>query len=365
MPIPGAQILPIEENGRLGRWQTTDDQGRLAGERDPGRYRFRVQASGYLNTPRTGVAFPTIAIIESQTSTASVELEPDPAAPAPAQRGAIAGVVQGSAESLLVVAEEVQGARATYTDADGAFTLLGARQGTNAVRVWGAGWTPASQSGVQVQAGETVADLQLEVSAAEGVSVQGQLTEGSRTTRVVLVEPQSQTEIPGLEVQAMFGSAYEITGVPDGRFQVRAGLETDGRVLNAQQTLESGEPIADVAGAAVTVDLATQPAVEGLQANPGGELILSWTAQPETEFYVVELFDAVGQSLWGGFDVSGNPRFRVLAPDTQVPYDGPALTSGALHRFRVYAAIRDPLVPSRFELIGASEPLEGWFRAGL
>ncbi len=213
-------------------------------------------------------------------------------------------------------------------------------------------------------AGETAADIQLEVSATEGTSIQGQLSGESGKTRVVLVEPQTQTEIPGLEVEAAFGGAYQITGVPDGRFQILAGLEADGRVLNAQRALESGPPIAEVAGAALTIDLETQPAVRRLQTDSSAGLTLSWTALPEAEFYVVELFDAVGQNLWGGFDVSGNPRFRVLVPDTQVPYDGPALSPGALHRFRVYAAIRDPLVPSRFELIGASEPLEGWFRAG-
>ena len=359
MPIAGAEILPIDISGGLGRWQQTDDAGRLAGEREPGRYRFRVQAAGYLNHPQPGDALPELEIVMSQTATASVALIPDPGAAA--EQGSIIGQVTGASGSVLVVATSVQRAHATYTDADGRFALLGLAAGTHNLTAHAAGLTAEPLMGVQAVAGQSVDEQMLQMTDAPGVMLSGALSDGDGQTELFLAEPESGAAVPGLSTMASFSGSYNLAQVPDGDYLIRAGLELDGRVLNVQRALDEGPPIAQVQGADLMVALESQPSVEGLAASAGATPTLSWSAQTDADFYVVELFDAAGQNLWGGFDASRNPKFRVLVPETSVLYDGPALSSGAHYRFRVYAAVRDPIVPSNFELIAASEERAGRF----
>jgi hypothetical protein len=89
---------------------------------------------------------------------------------------------------------------------------------------------------------------------------------------------------------------------------------------------------------------------------------LSWQAAGRADFYVVEVLDAAERGVWGGFDARGNWRFTVLPPATSIAYDGPALRPGHAYRWRVFAAVRDALVPTAFALVAASEELEGTFR---
>jgi hypothetical protein len=96
-------------------------------------------------------------------------------------------------------------------------------------------------------------------------------------------------------------------------------------------------------------------------ATVSGVPRLTWREVEDADFYVVEVKDESGKTVFGGFDAGGNPRIRVLPPDVSVPYGGDPLVDGARYEWRVFAGKRDPLNPTAFEVVAASESLEGEF----
>jgi hypothetical protein len=138
-------------------------------------------------------------------------------------------------------------------------------------------------------------------------------------------------------------------------------------VLDPDLIRQRREPRVEITGtASAAVELPVADGIDGLVARTSsGGASFSWQADPGADFYVVEVTNALGQVVWGGFDANRRPLFRVLG-GTEIDFGAlvPAaepLQSGRRYRLRVYGAI-DTTTGTLFELVSASEELEGVFR---
>jgi hypothetical protein len=358
-PIPNAAVLV------QGAWRTTDEAGRLELELAPGSVRLRAQALGYLPHPRPRGAWPAIEVLAERTTSARLALEPRPEAGA---SGWLAGRVVRDGqpvEGALVVGlstVEVTG----HTDREGRYAIA-APASTFVVVAYLGGSDSSRVAGVPVRAGETTEVAEVTLSTSAGVPVEGTLAPArgaTRSTTVTLAHPASGEPVPGLSVVAAFGEAFRIDGVAPGTYALEAALEDDGTVLAVEPELQA-RPVQVTVGSAPPepIALGTIPAIAGLSpvgtATVAAVPTLAWTAAAEADFYVVEVVDALGRNVWGGFDARGSWRFTVLPPATRIAYAGPALAPGRTYGWRVFAARRDAVVQTSFTIVAASEALAG------
>lgn len=363
-PVNKARILLFEE----GVWHRLEGGG-TALTLSGGDYRYRIEAPGYATEPRPYRRPPAVKVVAEKTTELRIRMQPtDPTA---AQnggglRGKVVGP-DGPVEGALVVATGAR-ARAVRTDKEGDYAMLG---------------LPADRYTVTAHHGgvafEKLANVEVGSDLVEGVDIQGEaggvevgglIRRGTGRTTVYMVHPKTGDPIPGLSAETNLGGPWRVAGVPKGTYQVETALELDDNwVQDADRRLQEGPATVDVtATGSASLDLYAIPSVrmlspaftETASATPE----LSWRPVDDADFYVVEVMDEKGTTVFGGFDAVGNPRIRVLPPDSAVAYGGDALVPGARYTWRVYAAERDPLNPSQFTLIAGSERLEGGFVAG-
>ena len=90
----------------------------------------------------------------------------------------------------------------------------------------------------------------------------------------------------------------------------------------------------------------------------------TWEAYPSSTDYVIEVTDANGQLIWGGFNEARTEKnIVILASQTSIVYnsDGLAtqeLVSGRNYRWRIYAS-KDANNASGWILISSSEEQRG------
>ncbi|MCK6549347.1 carboxypeptidase-like regulatory domain-containing protein [Myxococcota bacterium] len=364
-PIAGAEVMLVED----GEVSTTDATGSvlktLDPETDPGVHTYRAQAAGYVGAPRPGRPPLFVTLVEEQTITLDIALEPRPnASPGGALTGRV--TLAGAPVKGAYVVAGATGFFGTLTDADGRYRIIGATQDFYTITAFVPGHRSTSRTSVEVTPGSTKEGLDLELTAITGGTVSGALTGGTGTSSIALVHPGTGELVPGLSTRATLPGAYTIRDVPPGRFVVAGGLELDGVTLDPDRVLTDGLPEVTITeSASVSAPLALVEAIDGLSPSDGAAVTtspeLSWPAVPGADFYVVEVKNVGGQTVFGGFDTRGNPRNTVLAPMTSTMPDMP-LVSGALYTWRVYAA-EDVTTGRTFRLIGASEELGASFRA--
>jgi hypothetical protein len=360
VPIAGAMVIVRGESP-----VATDPEGRAVLELAPGLRGFRVQAAGYLSAPGPREGLEAIVAPQERTQR-RILLEPRLPATEP---GHLEGLVthDGAAvEGALVVATSIR-AFAAYTDVTGRFRMLGLDPNLYAVQAFIAGHGSTRRANIEVSAGATTRNVDLALTAIAGGEAGGSLLGETTTTSVAIAHPATRELIPGLVTRATTGEAWTIAGIPEGTFEVVAGLEPDGATLDPQAILEAGPPMITIEDqASRAIDLRFVRAIRPIFPAEGEEVdappTFEWPPVEGASRYVVELRNASGQVIWGGFDAHGNPIAPILAPATSVAYDGPtALDPGARHVWRVFAA-RDVTTGQLFELIAASEELDGTFR---
>lgn len=358
-PIAGAQVMLVEK----GEVLTTDASGSVSktldSATDPGVYAYRAQAAGYVGAPRPGRPPRFVTVVKEQTITLDVTLEPRPNA---APGGTLSGRVTlaGAPVSGVYVVAGATSFFGTLTDAAGRYTILGATQDFYTLTAYAPGHRSTSRASVEVAPGETKDGLDLELTAITGGTVSGALTGGTGTSSIALVHAGTGELVPGLSTRASLPGSYSIGQVPPGRFLVTGGLEDDGVVLDPDWLLFEGAPEVTVTeSSSVTVALRFDAAIGAVEPS-GGAVVsstptLTWPAVADADFYVVEVKNVGGQTVFGGFDTRGDPRNPVLAPMTSTMPDV-ALVAGALYTWRVFAA-QDVSTGRQFELLAASEEL--------
>ena len=150
--------------------------------------------------------------------------------------------------------------------------------------------------------------------------------------------------------------------MPDGTYKVLAAFENDSLVRDPDTNI-GGTQIQQVeigdaarvktldAGFKITEALTVMKpgAGEVPEVMASNALSFSWKDDSSEDRYTLELFDSRGNMVWN----VGVPK--QTGGDVAVPYNGPALQSGALYQFRATSFHRD--VP-----ISQTEDLRGVFQ---
>ncbi|MBZ5712274.1 carboxypeptidase-like regulatory domain-containing protein [Nannocystis pusilla] len=381
-PIEGALVNGQDRTGApLGEIAVTDAMGRyelqVSAPRQPDgelasdiNYTLQAFARDYLPFPSgIRVALPIhaaeaaydaelkVSVIESPLTTVGLVMLPEELRGGVTVTGTVGGVDPGG---TLVVAEGVSGDRvAQYgvSDRTGAYTIFNVQSGAATIRGYRRGLELAA--GTAQVAAEDLAAVDLE-AVAEGEenlgavsgSVQIVNAPGGSVTSVVLV-PVSvfnatlergpvpfglRAPDPGLDPDVE--GTFRIPGVPAGTYKVLASFEND-RLVRDPDTSIGGTELQEVtvaAGEAVTVDAGFKVTEALAVVAPGAEEPTATSATPTFEFaddssekgYLVRVFDVFGELVWENAMVPSVSGSKTV----EVPYEGPALTSGLYYQFR-------------------------------
>jgi len=355
---------------------------------------LRVSAQGYIPSPPEPDTAPVPhALFSGQTTEVTIELDGLSDA---ANLGAISGTVfeeDGTSvvDGALVVALGGTASQSVATAGDGTYVLFNVPAETVAVTAWKAGYNFPDLAGIVIAAAETESDVDIIATSTADGRIAGQisfLASPNAVVDITLQHPETGDVIPGLRTYNDGSNAFRLTGVPDGEFHATASFETDGYVLDPDSVVKHGVPTVTVtAGSAETLNFDVTGAVV-MRVPRDGDVIpidnptFEWEPYSSTSDYVVEVSDASGNVIWGGFNPDKTKRFTVMAGDTQTDpvtsetyyaatfdSDGNAsepLEQGEKYRVRVYAS-KDVNVnqdPLEYKLISASEGLLGVFIVG-
>ncbi|MEZ4453723.1 MAG: hypothetical protein R3B09_29985 [Nannocystaceae bacterium] len=317
-----------------------------------------------------------LVIANATTEVALIPL-PEPQRGGAIIQGSILGDLPGG---TLVVAEGV-GDPAPYglADREGAYTIFNVPSGSVSVRGYRGG-IEVEPGQVSVAAGMTY-DLDLDIVATGDAlgSVAGAANivnaPGGSVTSVVLV-PSSvfntnlergpvpyglRAPDPGIDPNVSGG--FTIAGVPAGTYKVLAAFENDDLVRDPDMTI-AGTQIQEVTlspGDDVTV-AENFKITEALEVfSPGAEVPEAVTGAPtfsfaddsSEDYYIVVLFDALGELVWSNEMVPGVSGSQSV----DVGYDGPGLISGMWYQFRA-TSMRDKMGGTA---ISRTEDLRGVF----
>lgn len=261
-------------------------------------------------------------------------------------------IATSGAGGVLVVAESTTGGISALTDAGGNFTIFNVPDGDYTIRGYRAAVqlipVDRTMNGVDI----TGVDLSASTDSLATVSgsIQIVATGGGSMTSVVLAIAASFDAIavrgevpPGLRTPLDITGAWSLSDVPDGRYFVLAALEDDGLVRDPDANI-AGTAIVEVTvpdptgGRTIILSNALKvtaaldvvsPGASGPDAITGTPTFV-WADDQSEEYYVVEVFDALGNLTWTSPDlppVSGGANASVV-------YGGAALEIGMYYQFR-------------------------------
>ncbi|MGH1345505.1 MAG: carboxypeptidase-like regulatory domain-containing protein [Nannocystales bacterium] len=292
--------------------------------------------------------------------------------------GTVGGAVPGG---TLVVAEGGQPpSRYTVADADGTYTLFNVSPGTHSIVGYRSGLDvdPAPIDGDDDLTG---VDLQTSGTAAAS-TVRGTVNivnaPGGSETSVVLVPASVYNEglergpvplglrAPEAPQTPSVAGAFEIAGVPPGRYKVLAAFENDELVRDPDENI-AGTNVVEIEVTNSDVEVSESFKVtEGLTVVfPGAEAPEVVDAPPVFVFaddasedrYEVVVLDAFGNIVWEDLAVPGVSGSETV----QVEYGGPTLEFGRYYQFRATSVRENPNADSA---ISRTEDLRGVFISG-
>jgi hypothetical protein len=384
-PLEGARVVARDANfAAVSGVAVTDVDGAYTlpvptpreadGSLPPREVFLRADAQDYLTfptAPRVALPIDVSAATGDPPHLESVATDIGMVALADGDRGSIAGTVVAEAPlGTLVVAggaAEVGGGATGMADYDGTYTVFNVPAGTVDVRGFKAGLQiPAVTA--DVAAAETTTGVDLTASGAATAVVSGnvQIVNGGNgtDTSVILVVDETFDPLairgeapPGLRAFPVTG-AFTLEGVPDGNYVVLAAFENDFLVRDPDTSI-GGTAIVRVTVAGGDLSISEGFKVTGSldDVSPTGEEVvgatptLRWADDSGEDHYELRVYDAFGAVVWEVLDVPGVSG----ASQVEVPYAGPALTSGHLYQFRA-TSIKNGGTP-----LAITEDLKGVF----
>jgi hypothetical protein len=358
-----AAVGPVSITNATGDYSVRVTAPRMSGATKE--FTLRVGAAGFDEFPSgIRIALP-ISVSFTDTRAAAtiagpVDVGLTPMAAAPA--GSIAGKVRGgiTTAGVLVVASDGTHTYSTVSDAMGDYVLFNVADGSFQLRGYfvGASFTPVD--------GVTVTGARRNVDLVAGGDAAGTLTgslsyvagaDTSITTAVVLRLQSTHEVPPGLRIPATNSTPYLLDKIPDGTYEVVAAFPND-KLVKDPDPGQAGTttPLATFAGSTIDVGSfkITDP-VEIMGPDANAEIsetpTFTWLAYPQTDHYMVEVFDSQGNLLWQLNDI---PRSTSLA------YGGPALTAGSYYQWRITSFAQSSNTSSR--PVSQSEDLRGVWR---
>ncbi len=259
------------------------------------------------------------------------------------QSGGVLVVAEASATSSFVGISDTKGAYRIFNVAPGSYSVTGYAANVSL--------TPVAATVDKVAL--TKVDLSPSTAGVGSISGSVQIVNapgGSLTSVVLVVESTFNTtfvrgEVPrGLRAPLSgppsVSGAFEIDGVPPGKYVVLAGFENDGLVRDPDPNI-SGTQIAHLTmpspGTAVTVDDSFKITEALAIISPGandpegvtGAPTFMWKDDSSEDYYTLDVYDAYGNLTWT------NPMVpKVTGGDVSAAYAGPALVKGLYYQFR-------------------------------
>jgi hypothetical protein len=311
-----------------------------------------------------------------------------------AERGIISGQVtnnQGQpADGALVVVTAGDGTvLSTTAHSDGSYVLHNVAIGSATLNTFLGGYNfdPAGPVTVTV---DTNTNQNIQAIGIASGEISGHVSFTSVSGDIIditLLHPTTRDTLPNLRVLTDGGGSYIMTGVPYGEFEVIASLENDGYVLDPDLSVTQGIPmvlITELAPVIANKDFKVTGSIE--LTNPAstteasipelGDIpTFTWakaSSYASANYYVVEIVDESGDTVWGGFDSPANDFAPLVTmpqdnnPSAGYNFDGTAtlasLEPGRYYQLRVYAAVVDTSESKGYRLLSAGETLDGIFR---
>lgn len=320
--VTGARVVAIDGDTHeaTGSVAITDAMGNYSIRVTPARmsgsmksYTLRVSAAGYNDFPSgIRVALPIVVAYQDPKAAATItgpqNVELIPIANAPA--GAIAGTVSGDKHAgVLVVATDANNkGYSAVADGGGGYVIFNVPDGTYTVNGYFIGVEFAPVANVAVAGARKDGVNLAAAGAAQGV-LTGTLdyvagAPSGQATSVVLRLSSTKEVPPGFSAPAMNATAYTLSGVPSGTYDVLAAFPNDGLIKDPDPGIAgTAIPTATCSGASCTCSggtcsfKVTDPvamAAPDADAIVMGTPMFTWTAYPSAAKYTIDVFDSQG-----------------------------------------------------------------------
>jgi hypothetical protein len=369
--LADVRVLVFDANTNLpvGDALETDADGVATEKYEPGTYYLKLSKQDYEPSPAKNVAALPLSVATGEMTETEVVLF----STGDTGGGVISGQVTDGTDAVagvLVVATNTSDAEAfsSITDESGYYIIHNAPATTYRVKAWIGGYDSDEVGATVVQAMETT-DINLTLTAGAAGVVGGAvsfLATDNGEVDVSLIHPVSRDVIPGTSTRTM-DMLYSISNVPAGSYIARATFENDNYVGD-----NVDRPFS-VTGS-VTLTSPTNTSTDTVPAVVDTLIpTFTWVAYSSANDYVVEVVNASGKVIWGGFsDDWATKNYSVLADQTSVVFneDGTAtedLVDGKTYRWRIYASkdCNGNQCVNPFTLISSSEDQMGLFKVVL
>lgn len=389
--LPNARVVVIDgASGESIDILTTNADGKVSKTFAPSTLQLRVSTQDYAPSPPPGIPPLPVQIVANETTAVTISLR----ALAVAERGMISGRVttdQGApAGSALVVVTAGDGtALSTTAHSDGNYVLHNVPAGPAMLNAFLGGYNFGAAGPVDVTNDANV-EQNIQAAGLATGEISGHVSFTAISGDIIditLLHPVTRDALPNLSVPIDSGGSYLMRDVPFGEFEIIASLDNDGFVLDPDTSVTQGIPVVSVTELAPvianedfkvtgSVELTNPPSIIDANVPELGNLpTFSWakaSSYASAEYYVVEVVDESGETIWGGFDSAAN-NFTPLVtvpqgnePGAAYNFEGSAILSSLeaerYYQLRVYPAVVDTSVPKGFRLLSASETLDGIFR---
>jgi hypothetical protein len=387
-PISNATISVVNADTQARvAWLLSDAEGHAAVHLEQGAYTLRISAQGYLPSPPAGEDALPLQVLNNLTTRTTLRLQTDPDAVNSAQ---LHGTVQSPSGAgingvLLVAKDAAQGITLTTTSAsDGSFRLYNVPPGNYALEGLIAGYRQVTSPGsITIAPAATLSGVERILERSANADLSGKVSFLAVVNGIVditLLQPQTRDPIPGLDTaNSAGGNTYRLEAVPPGEYIAWASYGNDGYVMDPDSIRKFGLPTVSFTPGgsdqqqdfnvtdAITLIAPTNPPQWRIpQVVSNSEPLFQWQPYPSAKEYIIEVRDAQGAVIWGGYDGAGtilHTPIGAASTTVRFNFDGSAsapLVAGATYRWKLYA---DNDAAANIQgLISASEQQMGLFR---
>ena len=375
--LEGVRIIVFESNSNSPVSSIiTGADGNYKTDLLPGSYYFKLYRQGYDQVPPKGMSPVPFFISVGTNVTKPYEMNPSQVQDGGYVKGKVSEAGKGVA-GVLVVADKDSKGYSAVTDANGDYYIYNLPAGDYSLKGWLGGYTSEQQTVNISSSSESTKNITL-TQGASG-SVNGTVTFLASTEKevdITLTHPLTREAIPGIRTTS--SKNYSLSNVPSGTYIARASFQNDERVVDPDWIIKNGELLVTVANDAVSRNFSLTGSV--LLSSPTNLPIttepypitsptptFSWSAYSSSSDYVIEVSDASGNIIWGGFSEGASGMVKnVTIPSSQTSVifnkDGSAkkaLEPGKVYRWKVYASKNDAKEATGWKLISVSEDQMG------
>ncbi|MFC1863429.1 carboxypeptidase regulatory-like domain-containing protein [Thermodesulfobacteriota bacterium] len=385
--INDASISVYDDKNLIITKGITDIDGEFEYALSPGSYYVKVAAQGFKPVPLPGQDAIPFEIIDNQTTTEIITLDDHSNV---GNTGQISGNIKtpapnssGVSDVLVVAKDAAQNLFVSGTSGpEGDYNLFNIEPGSYTLSIYRAGYREKSNPiTVDVVADGNHEQNDIEIEMHDNADLNGKVTFLAVVNGVIditLFHPDTLDTIPGLSTQNDTNNNYLLEAIPLGTFIAWASYRNDGYVMDPDRISKFGLPQVsftevssdqtqdfEVTGAVTIIDPSNESSLVVPQAVDTSSPTFTWEKYPSAKEYIIEVFDAQGNTIWGGFDTNGvvqHPQIGQNETSIIFDFDNSATTTlqdGETYRWKIYAD--DSADAGVQNLISSSEHQMGLF----